>query len=75
VWSARPTIDCDPYGALIFGNPAVGAPLMLRNQTIGIDLPMKALAWEDERGQVWLTYNAQADLPASAVVPEGFAVR
>ena len=47
---------------LIFGNPAVGAPLMLRNQTIGIDLPMKALAWEDERGQVWLTYNAPAYL-------------
>jgi uncharacterized protein (DUF302 family) len=47
-----------PTALVIFGNPAVGAPLMLRNQTIGIDLPMKALAWEDERGQVWLTYNA-----------------
>src|SRR6266404_5262547 len=43
-------------------HPAVGAPLMLRNQTMGIDLPMKALAWEDERGQVWLTYNAPAYL-------------
>jgi uncharacterized protein (DUF302 family) len=51
-----------PTALLIFGNPAVGAPLMLRNQTIGIDLPMKALAWEDERGQVWLTYNAPAYL-------------
>jgi len=51
-----------PTALVIFGNPAVGAPLMLRNQTIGIDLPMKALAWEDERGQVWLTYNAPAYL-------------
>jgi len=51
-----------PTALLIFGNPAVGAPLMLRNQTIGIDLPMKALAWEDEQGQVWLTYNAPAYL-------------
>ena len=51
-----------PTALLIFGNPAVGAPLMLRNQTIGIDLPMKALAWEDERGRVWLTYNAPAYL-------------
>src|SRR6266403_1364184 len=48
--------------ALVIANPAVGAPLMLRNQTMGIDLPMKALAWEDERGQVWLTYNAPAYL-------------
>jgi uncharacterized protein (DUF302 family) len=47
-----------PTALLIFGNPAIGASLMLRSQTIGIDLPMKALAWEDERGQVWLTYNA-----------------
>ncbi len=45
---------------------------MQARQTIGIDLPLKALAWEDERGQVWLTYNAPAyrhNLPADAVEP------
>ncbi|MEE9522920.1 MAG: DUF302 domain-containing protein [candidate division NC10 bacterium] len=47
---------------LIFGNPKLGTPLMQSNQTIGIDLPLKALAWEDEKGQVWLTYNAPAFL-------------
>lgn len=43
---------------LIFGNPKLGTPLMQSNQTIGIDLPLKVLAWEDEKGQVWVTYNA-----------------
>ncbi|MFQ5656345.1 MAG: DUF302 domain-containing protein [Candidatus Methylomirabilales bacterium] len=47
---------------LIFGNPRLGTPLLQSNQTVGIDLPLKALAWEDETGQVWLTYNAPAFL-------------
>jgi uncharacterized protein (DUF302 family) len=46
-----------PTELLIFGNPKVGAPLMLCGQRVGIDLPQKALIWEDEAGQVWLSYN------------------
>lgn len=46
-----------PTEVLIFGNPKLGTPLMSSKQTVGIDLPMKALAWEDDKGQVWLTYN------------------
>jgi uncharacterized protein (DUF302 family) len=42
---------------LIFGNPQGGTPFMECNQTVGIDLPLKALAWEDASGQVWLGYN------------------
>jgi uncharacterized protein (DUF302 family) len=42
---------------LIFGNPKVGTPLMQSRQTIGIDLPLKALAWEDEAGATHLSYN------------------
>lgn len=42
---------------LIFGNPNVGTPLMQCNQTAAIDLPQKALVWQDESGQVWLAYN------------------
>ena len=42
---------------LIFGNPKVGTPLMLCQQTAALDLPQKALAYEDEKGQVWLAYN------------------
>lgn len=51
-----------PTELLIFGNPKLGTPLMQSTQTIGIDLPLKVLAWEDENGQVWLTYNAPAFL-------------
>jgi uncharacterized protein (DUF302 family) len=43
---------------LIFGNPKGGTPLMLAEPTIGIDLPLKAMAWEDRDGKVWLSYNA-----------------
>lgn len=43
---------------LIFGNPEVGAPIMQCSQTAAIDLPQKALIWEDEKGQVWFTYNS-----------------
>ena len=50
-------VDLRPTELLIFGNPNGGTPLMLDKQTAGIDLPVKALAWEDEAGQVWLTYN------------------
>ncbi len=43
---------------LIFGSPKAGTPLMVAEPTIGIDLPLKALAWEDRDGKVWLSYNA-----------------
>jgi uncharacterized protein (DUF302 family) len=46
-----------PTELLIFGNPKGGTPLMQDQQTAGIDLPIKALAWEDADGKVWLTYN------------------
>jgi uncharacterized protein (DUF302 family) len=46
-----------PTQLLIFGNPTGGTPLMQDQQTAGIDLPVKALAWEDASGRVWLTTN------------------
>lgn len=46
-----------PTQSVIFGNPKVGTPLMQCSQTVAIDLPQKALIWQDETGQVWLTYN------------------
>ena len=46
-----------PTELLIFGNPKVGTPLMLCAQTAALDLPQKALAYEDKAGQVWLVYN------------------
>ena len=50
-------MELRPTELLIFGNPKGGTPLMQDKQTAGIDLPVKALAWEDEEGTVWLTYN------------------
>jgi uncharacterized protein (DUF302 family) len=46
-----------PTELIIFGNAKGGTPLMQDQQTAGIDLPLKVLAWEDAGGAVWLTYN------------------
>jgi uncharacterized protein (DUF302 family) len=46
-----------PTEILIFGNPRAGTPLMQATQTIGIDLPLKALVWQDSDGKTWLAYN------------------
>jgi uncharacterized protein (DUF302 family) len=46
-----------PTQLLIFGNPKGGTPIMLAAPTAAIDLPLKALAWQDADGKVWLSYN------------------
>jgi uncharacterized protein (DUF302 family) len=53
-------LELRPTELLIFGHPKGGTPLMQDKQTAGIDLPVKALVWEDEEGTVWLTYNEAA---------------
>jgi uncharacterized protein (DUF302 family) len=53
-----------PTELLIFGNPQGGTPLMECSQTVGIDLPLKALVWGDAFGQVWLGYNDPTFLAA-----------
>ncbi len=49
-----------PTELLIFGNPKGGTPPMQTAQTMGIDLPLKALVWQDEAGKTWLSYNDPA---------------
>jgi uncharacterized protein (DUF302 family) len=49
-----------PTEVLIFGNAKGGTPLMQALQTTGIDLPLKALVWEDPGGKTWLSYNEPA---------------
>ncbi len=51
-----------PTQVLIFGNPKLGTPLMLTERKIGLDLPMKVLAWEDDKGDVWVAYAKPEDL-------------
>lgn len=47
-----------PMQLLIFGHSKMGTPLMQAAPTLGLDLPMKALAWQDESGQVHVTWNS-----------------
>jgi uncharacterized protein (DUF302 family) len=51
-----------PTELLIFGNPQGGTPFIECSQTVGIDLPLKALVWQDGSGQVWVGYNDPAFL-------------
>jgi uncharacterized protein (DUF302 family) len=53
-----------PTEVLIFGNAKGGTPLMQAGQTIGIDLPLKALVWQDASGETWLSWNDPAWLAA-----------
>jgi uncharacterized protein (DUF302 family) len=55
--AAKVGMDLRPTEVLIFGNPRAGTPLMQAAQTMGIDLPLRALVWQDETGRVCLAYN------------------
>ena len=58
-----------PTELLIFGNPQGGTPLMECAQTAGIDLPLKALVWQDDAAQVWLGYNDPAFIAQRHAAP------
>jgi uncharacterized protein (DUF302 family) len=64
-----------PTAVLVFGNPQGGTPFMECGQSVGIDLPLKALVWQDEASQVWVGYNDPAwiakrhGVESCAVVP------
>ena len=55
--AAKVGMELRPTEVLIFGNPQAGTPLMQAAQTVGIDLPLRAVAWEDVEGKTWLAYN------------------
>jgi uncharacterized protein (DUF302 family) len=58
-----------PTKLLIFGNPKGGTPLMVASPSIAIDLPLKALVWEDFHGKVWISYNTPAYLAERHQLP------
>jgi uncharacterized protein (DUF302 family) len=58
--AAAVALPLRPTELLIFGNAKGGTPLMQSVQTIGIDLPLKALVWQDASGDTWLSYNDPA---------------
>jgi uncharacterized protein (DUF302 family) len=53
-------LEMRPRTLIIFGNPKGGTPAMIKRATLAIDLPMKALVWQDDQDAVWLTYNSSA---------------
>ncbi len=55
--AAEVGLTLPPTELIIFGNARGGTPLMQSVQTVGIDLPLKALVWEDASGTTWLSYN------------------
>jgi len=54
-----------PTQLIIFGNPKAGTPLMQVNQTIGIDLPLKVLFWQDKNNETWISYYKPKSIIAS----------
>ena len=51
-------LDMRPRTVIVFGNPKLGTPVMVKTPMLAIDVPPKALVWEDDQGKVWLSYNS-----------------
>jgi uncharacterized protein (DUF302 family) len=68
--AAKVGLKMRPTQLLIFGNPKAGTPLMIASPTLAIDLPLKALLWEDAEGKVWISYNSPEYLKQRHNVPD-----
>jgi uncharacterized protein (DUF302 family) len=68
-------LELRPTVVIVFGNPKGGTPLMAAQPTVAIDLPLKALVWEDVRGVTWLSYNTPALLVRRHGLDEALAGR
>jgi uncharacterized protein (DUF302 family) len=64
-------MDLRPNEVVMFGNPKLGTPLMQLNPEIGVDLPMRMLAWQDKAGKVWIGYPAPDALKARHGISDG----
>lgn len=51
-------LNMNPLELLLFGNPKAGTPLMQAEPLSGLDLPLKAIAWQDDEQKIWLSYNS-----------------
>jgi uncharacterized protein (DUF302 family) len=59
-----------PTQLIIFGSPKGGTPVMVASPTLAIDLPLKALVWEDDGGKVWVSYNSAEYLKRRHNIPD-----
>ena len=67
-------LELRPTVLVIFGSPVSGTPLMQAEQTMGLSLPLKALAWQDAAGKVWLGYDTPKSVAAERGVGDHAAV-
>jgi uncharacterized protein (DUF302 family) len=68
--AAKAGLEMLPTKLLIFGNAKAGTPLMTASPSVAIDLPLKALVWEDADGKVWVSYNSPAYLQQRHGIPD-----
>jgi uncharacterized protein (DUF302 family) len=68
--AAKAGLTMQPTKLLIFGNAKSGTPLMIAAPSVAIDLPLKALVWQDNDGKVWLSYNSPDYLKERHAIPE-----
>jgi uncharacterized protein (DUF302 family) len=67
--AAKAGLTMQPAHVLVFGNPKAGTPLMVAAPLVALDLPLKTLVWQDDRGQVWVSYNQPASLAQRYNIP------
>jgi uncharacterized protein (DUF302 family) len=67
-------LEMRPRTVIVFGNPKAGTPQMTKSATLAIDLPMKALVWQDDQDKVWLTYNSSQYSAAEIYPRHGLSV-
>jgi uncharacterized protein (DUF302 family) len=67
--AAKVGLKMHPTQLILFGSPKSGTPVMVASPTIAIDLPLKALIWEDADGKVWVSYNSPEYLQQRHKVP------
>ena len=63
-------LKMNPTQLVIFGSPKAGTPVMVASPTLAIDLPLKALIWEDTAGKVWVSYNTPEHLKQRHTIPD-----
>ena len=61
-------LELNPLVLILFGNPKAGTPLMVQSPSIGIDLPLKFVVWQDDSGKVFIAFNS-ADYLAHTLLP------
>jgi uncharacterized protein (DUF302 family) len=72
--AAKVGMEMHPTQLLIFGSPKGGTPVMLSAPSVAIDLPLKALVWEDDKGKVWITQNSPEYLKERHGIPANLVV-